>query len=108
MRGALRRTVLGLAAWAAAAAVLCPALLSPSGAAHAPAASLLRFAVTGPRTVVAALDEMSDLRPGDPVFAEGARPKRSPEEVAGAVTRTVIRSTVLVLLTHAAFALFEF
>ncbi len=41
-------------------------------------------------------------------WAEGAREKRSPEEVARAVTRTVIRATAAVLLAHAAFALIEF
>jgi ABC-type multidrug transport system ATPase subunit/ABC-type transporter Mla maintaining outer membrane lipid asymmetry permease subunit MlaE len=41
-------------------------------------------------------------------YHEGARPKRSPEEVANAITRTVIRATVLTLAIHTAFALFEF
>jgi ABC-type transporter Mla maintaining outer membrane lipid asymmetry permease subunit MlaE len=41
-------------------------------------------------------------------YGEGAREKRSPEEVARAVTRTVIRATALVLLAHAAFAVVEF
>ncbi|MCU0725043.1 MAG: ABC transporter permease, partial [Planctomycetes bacterium] len=41
-------------------------------------------------------------------YHEGARPKRSPEEVASAITKTVIRATVLTLAIHTAFALFEF
>ena len=38
----------------------------------------------------------------------GARPKGSPEEVAQAITSTVIGTTALVLLVHASFALVEF
>jgi len=38
----------------------------------------------------------------------GIRPKRSPEEVARAITATVIAATVLVLTIHMVFALVEF
>jgi ABC-type multidrug transport system ATPase subunit len=41
-------------------------------------------------------------------YFQGARRKRSPEEVARAITKTVIWATVLVLTIHLVFALVEF
>ena len=38
----------------------------------------------------------------------GARPKRSPEDVARSITATVIASTALVLAIQVVFALIEF
>jgi ABC-type multidrug transport system ATPase subunit/ABC-type transporter Mla maintaining outer membrane lipid asymmetry permease subunit MlaE len=41
-------------------------------------------------------------------YFRGARPKESPEDVAQAITSTVIAATVLVLTIHMVFALIEF
>jgi ABC-type multidrug transport system ATPase subunit/ABC-type transporter Mla maintaining outer membrane lipid asymmetry permease subunit MlaE len=41
-------------------------------------------------------------------YFQGARPKRSPEAVARAITKTVIWATVLTLSIHVVFALVEF
>ncbi len=40
--------------------------------------------------------------------AEGAAPKDSPEDVARAITKTVIRATAFCLLVHVLFAVIEF